>query len=253
MPDKTSPYLLINNNNTRTKFALANKNELLEHRVTNTAELNQESLIHELQGWQFDRIVLASVVPDKAQLIRETLSNNYPLVEISHLTSLGITVDFPDPSTIGADRLANAAAVVALHQSCPAIVVDFGTAVTFDIISADKAYIGGVIAPGLDVMTDYLHQRTALLPKIDLAEPPAAIGKSTVDAMLSGSVHGYRGLVKEILLQIESELDGEQPPIIIATGGYAELIAAGLPNINSVQPYLTLEGLRIIGNLSFLS
>ena len=251
MPDKNSPYLLINNNNTRTKFALADKNELLEHRVADTAELNRESFIHELQGWDFERIVLASVVPDKAQLIRETFSTDYPLVEVSHQSQLGITVDFPDPSSIGADRLANAAAVVALHHTSPAIVVDFGTAVTFDIISGDNAYIGGVIAPGLDVMTDYMHQRTALLPKIDLAEPPAAIGKSTVDAMLSGSVHGYRGLVKEILLQIESELQSEREPIIVATGGYAELIAAGLPSIKCVQPYLTLEGLRIIGNLNF--
>ena len=102
-------------------------------------------------------------------------------------------------------------------------------------------------------MTDYMHDRTALLPKIDLSEPPAAIGKSTVDAMLSGAVHGYRGLVKEILVQIEAELESDQAPVIVATGGYADLIADGLPKINSVDPYLTLEGLRIIGNLNFSS
>ena len=141
--------------------------------------------------------------------------------------------------------------MVAIHDAAPAIVVDFGTAVTFDVISSERAYIGGVIAPGLDAMTDYMHDRTALLPKIDLSEPPAVIGKSTVNAMLSGAVHGYRGLVKEILIQIESELESDQAPVIVATGGYAELISEGLPEINNVQPYLTLEGLRIIGNLNF--
>ncbi len=252
-PDKPAPYLLINNNNSRTKFALSSKNELLAHRVIETARLTTQSVADELDDWQFERIVLASVVPDKAALIREIFARKFPLLEISHSINLGIAVHFPDPSTIGADRLANAAAVVAIHHTTPAIVVDFGTAVTFDIISVDKAYIGGVIAPGLNVMTDYMHQRTALLPKIDLAEPPAAIGKSTIDAMLSGSVHGYRGLVKEILLRIESELESDQAPNIVATGGYADLIASGLPSIKTVQPYLTLDGLRIIGNLNFTS
>ncbi|MCF6313520.1 MAG: type III pantothenate kinase [Verrucomicrobiales bacterium] len=247
----SAPYLLINNNNSRTKFALADHQHLLEHRVTDTSALTSASLLDTLAGWQFQRIVLASVVPEKAQLIRDTLAQHYPLVEVSHQIELGIKVDFPNPSSIGADRLANAAAVIAIHHSAPAIVVDFGTAVTFDIISADNAYIGGVIAPGLDVMTDYMHQRTALLPKIDLAEPPAAIGKSTVDAMLSGAVHGYRGLVQEILVQTTHELPSGKKPMIVATGGYAKLIAAGLPQIESVEPYLTLEGLRIIGNLNF--
>ena len=251
--EQTAPYLLINNNNSRTKFALSSKTQLLDHRVIDTQSLTQESLLEEVSDWHFQNIVLASVVPVRAKLIRETFAKDYSVLEISHQINLGITVDFPDPSTIGADRLANAAAVIAIHESAPAIVVDFGTAVTFDIISPNRAYIGGVIAPGLDVMTDYMHDRTALLPKIDLTEPPAAIGKSTVDAMLSGAVHGYRGLVKEILVQIEAELESDQAPVIVATGGYAELIAEGLPKINSVNPYLTLEGLRIIGNLNFSS
>lgn len=248
---RSAPYLLINNNNSRTKFALADQQQLLEHRVTDTRPLTSQALFDALTGWQFERIILASVVPEKATLIRDTLAQHHPLLEVSHQIELGISVDFPNPSSIGADRLANAAAVLAIHHSTPAIVVDFGTAVTFDIISADNAYIGGVIAPGLDVMTDYMHQRTALLPKIDLAEPPAAIGKSTVDAMLSGAVHGYRGLVQEILVQTMRELPSGKKPMIVATGGYAELIAVGLTQIESVEPYLTLEGLRIIGNLNF--
>jgi len=128
-------------------------------------------------------------------------------------------------------------------------VVDFGTAVTFDIINRQKKYVGGVIAPGLEAMTDYLHQRTAQLPKIRLLEPPSAIGKSTKHAMLAGAVFGYRGLVREIIAQIRTEL-GARRLTVVATGGYAELIAAGLEEIDDVHPNLTLEGLRIIGALN---
>jgi type III pantothenate kinase len=129
------------------------------------------------------------------------------------------------------------------------IVVDFGTAVSFDIISRERKYVGGVIAPGLEAMTDYLHQRTALLPKITLLEPPGAVGKSTRHAMLAGAVYGYRGLVRQILIEIKASL-GEKRARVVATGGYAELIAVGLPEISSVRPNLTLEGLRIIAILN---
>jgi len=164
--------------------------------------------------------------------------------------NLGVGIDYPKPKTIGADRLANAACAAALFGA-PVIVVDFGTAVSFDIISRRKDYVGGVIAPGLEAMTDYLHRRTALLPKIILLEPPTAIGKSTREAMLAGAVHGYRGLVRQILAEIKAELK-ERRVRIVATGGYAELIAAGLPEISKVHPNLTLEGLRIIATLNFL-
>ena len=160
-----------------------------------------------------------------------------------------IVVDFPDPSKIGADRLANAVAVGGQGFPGPVVVVDFGTAVTFDIIDSRPAYIGGVIAPGLDAMRHYLHQRTALLPEIDIARPESAIGKSTVHAMQSGAFHGYRGLVKEILREIEREMGTSAK--VIATGGYASLIAEGLPEIESVQPYLTLEGLLRVALLNF--
>jgi type III pantothenate kinase len=148
-----------------------------------------------------------------------------------------------------ADRLANAAAVTALY-GYPAIVVDFGTAVTFDIVSACRTYIGGVIAPGLEAMTNFLYQRTALLPKLSLKEPRRAIGKSTIEAMLSGAVFGYRGLVREILARIRAEQFPRKKVYIVATGGYARLIAAQLPEIDAVRPHLTLEGLRIAANLN---
>jgi type III pantothenate kinase len=170
------------------------------------------------------------------------------LKEVTPDLDLGIGIDFSDPYGIGADRLANAVGVSAGH-GFPAIVVDFGTAVTFDIISRKGVYEGGVIAPGLGVMVDYMYQRTALLPKIDLNEPASAIGKTTRDAMLAGAVYGYRGLVRRIVTEIVSELEGKAR--IVATGSYADLIAAKLPELQIVDPDLTLEGLRLIALRNF--
>ena len=249
-------YLLINNNNSRTKVALATRDDISHFRAVPTGGLGLDEWRDVLKGWHYDKVVLASVVPESADFLRDAVSDSgKPLLEIDHRAPLGIDVEFPKPESIGADRLANAAAVVALYDAAPAVVVDFGTAVTFDIISSRRAYVGGVIAPGLDAMTDYLHDRTALLPKIDLREPPSAIGKSTVDAMLSGAIHGYRGLVRGILSGVIAELaamdDSAPPPKIVATGGYAELIAAGLPELSEVDEQLTLEGLRIVANHHF--
>jgi type III pantothenate kinase len=160
-----------------------------------------------------------------------------------------VTIDYPKPQSIGADRLANAAAVAELY-SCPAIVVDFGTAVTFDVVSERRAYLGGVIAPGLEAMTSFLYQRTALLPKLSLKEPQHAVGRSTIEAMRAGAVFGYRGLVREILAQIKAEQFPGKKVVAVATGGYARLIAGELPEIDVIRPHLTLEGLRIVGNLN---
>ena len=166
---------------------------------------------------------------------------------LSPRLDLGVGIDYPAPRSIGADRLANAAAVAQLY-GYPAIVVDFGTAVTFDVVSARGDYVGGVIAPGLEAMTSFLYDRTALLPKLSLREPVAAIGKTTRDAMMSGAVFGYRGLVREILARVSRENFPRRKPRIVATGGYAQLIARELPEIGAVHPNLTLEGLRIIAN-----
>ncbi len=243
-------YLLVNNNNSRTKFALAGRDSLTNVRATvETAELTSVSLEKLATGWDFDLAVLASVVPAKAEVICEVFGPD--LLEIRHDVNLGMALDFPDPTTIGADRLANAAGVVALFEEVPAVVVDFGTAVTFDIISAQRAYVGGIIAPGLEVMTSYMHERTALLPKIDLEEPPELIGKSTRGAMLSGAVHGYRGMIREVLALLAEELAPNAGNLkIVATGGYAELISAKIPAIGEVLPDLTLEGMRVIANLN---
>jgi len=116
--------------------------------------------------------------------------------------------------------------------------------VTFDVVDRAGNYVGGIIAPGLAAMTDYLHERTALLPRIKIREVSAAIGKSTEEAMLVGAVHGYRGLIRGLLTELKQELKARRLPVV-ATGGYGRLIAAKLPEITTVDPLLTLEGLRL--------
>jgi type III pantothenate kinase len=182
------------------------------------------------------------VVPSKNPSVLAAFPN---AVVIGPHLDLGVGIDYPNPESIGADRLANAAACAAIYGA-PAIVVDFGTAVTFDVLSARRAYIGGVIAPGLNAMTNYLHEKTALLPLVDLNEPKSAVGRSTCDAMLSGAIHGYRGLIREILAQITAEKFRGQKPVIIATGGDAKLIAGKLPLFDQVDALLTLRGILLI-------
>jgi type III pantothenate kinase len=156
---------------------------------------------------------------------------------------VGLGVDYPRPETIGADRLANALAAKQ-HFGAPVLVVDFGTAVTFDVVNTRGDYVGGIIAPGLSAMTDYLHERTALLPRVEIRAVRRYVGRSTEEAMRIGAVHGYRGLVRELIAGVRAEMGVEQLPVV-ATGGYAGLVARGLPEIKAVDPGLTLEGLRL--------
>ncbi len=235
-------WLLVDNSNTRTKFALGDAGGLGDWRgVLPTPELCHESLASLTSGVEFSAVIICSVVPAKAAVLREFFEPQRPLHFLDHESPLGMGIDYPQPAQIGADRLANAAGVLTRHGA-PAIIIDFGTAVTFDVISGQPAYCGGVIAPGLGAISGYLPQKTALLPAIELAEPESAIGKSTVQAMQAGAVFGYRGLVKEIIARIRMELAGS--PKIIATGGDAALIAAGVPEIDTVDPDITLDGLR---------
>jgi type III pantothenate kinase len=230
--------LLINANNTNTSFALANTKRILRLTKIRTAELRGIPFA----AAEFSAVVLASVVPAATKKILRWLQ--VPPLIVNARLDLGIGIDYPNKKQIGADRLANAVGVAQLYGA-PAIVVDFGTALTFDIVDASRRYVGGVIAPGLAAVTDYLYQRTALLPRIRLAEPRSAIGKSTVEAMRVGAVIGYRGLVKEILAALRHELSMRRA-VVVATGGYAQLIAGKIPEIRHVNPRLTLEGLRFI-------
>ena len=189
---------------------------------------------------------VASVVPRATPHARKMVHGAWQLklMELTAKTTRGVGIDYPNPKTIGPDRLANS--VAAFKQvGAPVAVVDFGTALTFDVVDEKGNYVGGIIAPGLAAMTEYLHEKTALLPRIKITEPKNVIGKSTEQAMLAGAVFGYRGLVRELIHELKREM--KIPHLqVVATGGYAELMAAGLPEISSVEPNLTLEGLRLV-------
>jgi type III pantothenate kinase len=189
--------------------------------------------------------VLCSVVPRVTPLVHKMIHVLWKLsvLELTPKTLSGVGIDYPKPNSIGPDRLANAVAAK-FYFGAPVIVVDFGTAVTFDVVDASGNYVGGIIAPGLAAMTDYLHEKTALLPKIKIRETKSIIGKSTEQAMLIGAVHGYRGLIRGLLSELTGELKTKKLPAV-ATGGYADLIASKLPEITAVKPQLTLEGLRL--------
>jgi type III pantothenate kinase len=247
-PVKRATYLLIDVSNSFTKLAFASSTRLLRtHRIA-TPDLTTAYLRRILRERIAETVVVSSVVPDKNREITSAVRPRR-LLWLSAKMNLGVGVEYPAPETIGADRLANAAAVAVLY-GCPAVVVDFGTAVTFDIVSERKRYIGGVIAPGLEAITSFLYQRTALLPKLSLKEPRSAVGKSTAGAMMAGAVYGYRGLVREILERIKAERFPRHRVKVVATGGYAHLIARQLPQIQWVHPNLTLEGLRIVAGLN---
>ncbi|MEM6912158.1 MAG: type III pantothenate kinase [Verrucomicrobiota bacterium] len=246
----SADFLLIDHSNTRTKLALGDCQQL--HRRPRarlpTREVSPAALERAVEGWDFAAVAIASVVPAQRSAFWEAFGA-YPLHFVSHQSELQIAIDYPEPARIGADRLANAEAA---HQEegAPCIAIDFGTAVTFDILDARPAYVGGVIAPGLDLMTDYLHERTALLPQVELQSPSRAIGKSTEEAICSGAVFGYRGLIREIVREIQNELGLRQPCPLLATGGYARLLEPQLPEMDRILPDLTLEGIRRIATLN---
>ena len=241
-------YLLVDISNSYTKLAFASITRLSAPVRIATAKLSSGLVAGLLRRQKIRKIVVSSVVPEKNPAILKG-AREVDVIWLDSTLKLGLTIDYPKPKSIGADRLANAVAVTELY-GFPAIVVDFGTAVTFDIVSGERKYIGGVIAPGLEAITNFLYQRTALLPKISLKEPRSVVGKSTSEAMLSGAVIGYRGLVREILMRIKAEHFPRKKLYVVGTGGYARLIARELPEIGAIRPHLTLEGLRIIANLN---
>ena len=245
---RPADYLLIDVSNSFTKLAFSSRSRVERAGKLPTPQLSEKQLRDRLSTRDVTTVVACSVVPRKNALIKRAAGSRR-VIWLSPSIDLGIAIDYPNPKKIGADRLANAVAVADLYGA-PAIVVDFGTAVTFDIVSEEGAYIGGVIAPGLESMTNFLYQRTALLPRISLREPTRAIGKTTEQAMRSGAIHGYRGLVREILVQIKRERFSKGKVYIVATGGYAGLLAGRIREIEAIVPQLALEGLRIVGNLN---
>ncbi len=260
--------LLFDIGNTHTHIGLANHRRIVKQADVPTAGWfngTAAKLVRNFTGHAtLDGAVLCSVVPHATPKVKEFIARlgapstrsarkrkpqqagtvpGVPMLELTPKTLCGIGIDYPKPDTIGSDRLANAIAA-RHHFGAPVVVLDFGTAVTFDVVNRAGNYAGGIIAPGLAAMTDYLHEKTALLPRIKIHEIKTSIGKSTEEAMLVGAVHGYRGLVRELIGELRRELKVKRLPVV-ATGGYAKLIASKLPEISAVDPLLTLEGLRL--------
>jgi type III pantothenate kinase len=241
--------LLFDIGNTNTHVGLANHRRVVKQTNIPTAGWfngTAVKLVKKFAGHAtLDGVALCSVVPHATPLVHQTARALWKLgvFELTPKTLRGMGIDYPKPDTIGPDRLANA--VAARHRfGAPVVVLDFGTAVTLDVVNRAGNYAGGVIAPGLAAMTDYLHEKTALLPRIKIREIKTSIGKSTEEAMLVGAVHGYRGLVRELIGELKRELKVKRLPVV-ATGGYAKLMASKLPEISAVEPNLTLEGLRL--------
>jgi type III pantothenate kinase len=242
--------LLFDIGNTNTHVGLGGNDRVAKHAdIATTAwstSRGEKLLKHFLGKTRPTGAVLCSVVPrttPKVQNVARKLWGLKTLV-LTPATLRGVGIDYPKPNSIGPDRLANAVAAKQ-HFGAPSVVVDFGTAVTFDVLDRRGNYIGGIIAPGLAAMTDYLHEKTALLPRIKIRQVDSAVGRSTEEAMLVGAVHGYRGLISGLIKRLRGELRAKRLPVV-ATGGYAELIASGLPEITRVEPNLTLEGLRLV-------
>jgi type III pantothenate kinase len=242
--------LAVDVGNTQTVAGLYEGEELRDHWRIATERHRTGDELGALYGSFLDfadvtGVCVASSVP---QLVRsyEDLAARYFQAEVLVLgpgVRTGIPIRYEDPREVGADRIANAVAG-ASRYGAPCIVVDFGTSTNFDIVSADREFVGGVLAPGIEISMDALVQRAARLFKIDFVEPPSVIGKNTAASLQSGLVYGFAGQVDGIVERIRAELGAEAPAI--ATGGLADLIAPHSRTIDRVDPLLTLEGLRLV-------
>jgi type III pantothenate kinase len=194
-------------------------------------------------------IVLASVVPQLTgrvvQACQEYLKQEPLVVDTGVKT--GIRIRYEDPRAVGADRVADAVAVVHLYGG-PACVIDFGTATTFNAVTKEGDYLGGAITAGVNLAAEALYTRAAKLPRMDLQRPPSVIGRNTVHAMQSGLLYGYVSMVEGMVTRFRSELGSDMK--VVATGGLAEVIAKETDVIDIISPWLTLEGLRIIWELN---
>jgi type III pantothenate kinase len=193
-----------------------------------------------------DGICLATTVPPLVREWERVAARwaEAPLLVVGPGIKTGIPLRYDDPREVGPDRIVNAVAAKERYGA-PCIVVDFGTSTNFDVVSADGEYVGGVLAPGIEISMDALFARAARLVRVDFAAPATVIGKTTVAGLQSGLVYGFAGQVDGIVQRIRAELDAPEAPAV-ATGGLAEVIAPHTATILRVDPFLTLEGLRIV-------
>jgi len=242
--------LAIDVGNTQTAFGLFDRSDLAEHwRIATERNRSGDELGALYKSFldlsRVDGICLSSTVPQLVRSYHEFVKRytNAELLELVPGVKTGIPVRYDDPREVGPDRIANAVAA-AERYGAPCIVVDFGTSTNFDVVSADAEYVGGVLAPGIETSMDALFARAARLRKIDFVEPETVIGRTTVASLQSGLVYGFAGQVDRIVEEIRGELGTDAPAI--ATGGLSELIAPHARTIGHLDPFLTLEGLRLV-------
>jgi len=247
--------LVIDVGNTNIVLGIYKGKELLHHwrlSTNRSATVDEYGInIHNLFHYagvkleQMEGVIISSVVPPLMRTL-EQLCLKYlrkvPLV-VGPGVKTGLNIRYENPREVGADRIVNSVAGIVKYGS-PLIVVDFGTATTFDYIDEGGNYLGGAIVPGIGISTEALYQRAAKLPRIELVRPKSVIGRNPVTSMQAGIIFGYAGQVDGIVKRIRTEFG--VTPRVIATGGLAELIAAESETIEEVDPLLTLEGLRII-------
>ncbi len=201
-----------------------------------------------VEGWELLRhvsgVAVASGVPRVTAALREMVAHYFDFdpVVIEPGVRSGIPIRYDDPREVGADRIANAVGAVALYGG-PTIVVDFGTGTTFDVISAGCEYLGGAIAPGVEISLEALFERAAGLRSVELTAPRSVIGRSTAESLQSGAIYGYAAQVDGLCRRIMAEI-GEST--VVGTGGLAPLISPHTTSVQHVQPWLTLHGLRIV-------
>jgi type III pantothenate kinase len=243
--------LVIDAGNTNVKLGVFRGAELIaQWRLAIDPEKNGEEVRrlferHGLDLKEIEGIAICSVVPPLDQALKRMAEVEFELTPlfVDHTTDTGLKILYDSPSELGGDRIVDAAAGVAKYGA-PCIVVDCGTATTFNAVNAAYEYLGGVSAPGIKISAEALFSRAAKLPRVEIKRPDKVIATSTIGAMQSGLYYGYAGLVDGVLTQMIAELGSE--PRVIATGGLAQLIADGSKFIEEVDRTLTLDGLRLI-------
>lgn len=192
-------------------------------------------------------VIISSVVPNIMYSLERAIKKlfNIEALVVGPGIKTGINIKYDDPAQVGADRIVNAIAAYEKYGG-PLIIVDFGTATTFCAISELGEYLGGAIAPGIRISSEVLFEKTAKLPRVELIRPDKIIGKNTINSMQAGIIYGYVGLVEYIIKKMKSEFGKSGPVKVIATGGFANLIASEVVSINKVDRFLPLEGLKII-------
>jgi type III pantothenate kinase len=246
--------LAVDVGNTQTALGLYDGDELARHwRLATEPQRTGDELGLFLGGLldlgSLDGMCLASTVPALIRSYQELATRvGLELLVVGPGTRTGIPIRYDDPREVGPDRIANAVAARDRYGA-PAIVVDFGTSTNFDVVSPAGEYVGGVLAPGIEISMDALFARAARLVKVDFVAPETAIGKTTESALRSGLVYGFAGQVDGIVRRIRAELGDEAAPVV-ATGGLADLISPHAETIEHVDAFLTLEGLRLVWALN---